>query len=411
VTDPERSIGLRSAIFLVIASMVGTGVFTTSGFTLRDVGSPSLVLLAWALGGLLALAGALSYAELVAALPENGGEYALLTRIYHPAVGFTAGVIGVVVGFAAPIALTSLAFGRYVDAALPGVGDKPLALGMLTLVVFLQRDGKLGAQDALTFFKFGLLLLLLAIGLPAIAPTRLAEGTPSWGPMAVALVYVSYSYSGWNAAAYVAGELHAPQRTVPLALGGGAVAVTGLYLLLNLAILGLAPASVLSGNLEVAALAASASFGETAGQAVTAAVAFGLLANAGALLRTGSRILSAMGRRHPLAAPLGRRSLAVLFGLAVVMILTSSFEPLLEYAGVTLTLTAALTVAGVIVLRWREPELERPYRVFAYPLPPLLFLALAAWMIVFTLMQRPWSAGAAVATLAAGFVLYGIQRR
>jgi APA family basic amino acid/polyamine antiporter len=411
VTDPERSIGLRSAIFLVIASMVGTGVFTTSGFTLRDVGSPSLVLLAWALGGLLALAGALSYAELVAALPENGGEYALLTRIYHPAVGFTAGVIGVVVGFAAPIALTSLAFGRYVDAALPGVGDKPLALGMLTLVVFLQRDGKLGAQDALTFFKFGLLLLLLAIGLPAIAPTRLAEGTPSWGPMAVALVYVSYSYSGWNAAAYVAGELHAPQRTVPLALGGGAVAVTGLYLLLNLAILGLAPASVLSGNLEVAALAASASFGETAGQAVTAAVAFGLLANAGALLRTGSRILSAMGRRHPLAAPLGRRSLAVLFGLAVVMILTSSFEPLLEYAGVTLTLTAALTVAGVIVLRWREPELERPYRVFAYPLPPLLFLALAAWMIVFTLMQRPWSAGAAVATLAAGFVLYGVQRR
>jgi len=374
-----RRIGVRTATFLVVASMVGTGVFTTSGLLLADLRSAPAVLLAWGLGGVLAMAGALSYAELVAALPSNGGEYYLLSVIYHPSIGFASGVVSFVVGFSAPIAASALAFGHYVHALWPAVPELPPALALVAVMcavhAFRVRAGG-GVQDALTAFKVLLIAGFVAVGAAFLVPERLAEAerpllAATLSPQfAVALIYVTFSYSGWNAAAYVAGEVRAPSRTLPLALMAGTALVTLLYLGINLVFLAGAPAEQLRGEVEVGHVAAVHLLGRPAGSVMSGIIALGLVSTVGALIMTGTRVLEAMGRDHGTLALLARRATGggpfvavVLQGaVAVIMVLTASFDALLGYIGFTLSVFAALTVLGVIVMRAQAPELERPYR-------------------------------------------------
>lgn len=404
--------------------MIGTGVFTTSGLLLETLGSPRAVLAAWLAGGLLAAAGALSYAELVAALPRNGGEYQLLSRIYHPAAGFAAGAISLVVGFAAPLAAAALAFGRYASSAVPSLRPVPAAVAVV-LVFSVAHGIDVGwgrrIQGGLTAIQVAVIAAFAVAGLALGDPGHLAAraerpllssvGSPSF---AVALILVSFAYSGWNGAAYIAGEVRAPSRAVPAALLAGTGLVTVLYVALNLVFLSAAPAAELSGVVEVAHVAAARLLGPWGARGASALVALTLASSVGAMLLAGPRVADEMGRDHPALAALARRTgrgapaaaVAVQAALALAMIATASFGALLGYIGFTLSICAGLTVLGVVVLRVREPGLPRPYRAWGYPLTPLLFLALSAWMVGHAFLERPASSLAGAATIALSLLAY-----
>lgn len=407
--------------------MIGTGIFTTSGFLVRDLASLSAVLIAWLVGGFVALAGALSYAELVGMFPENGGEYQLLERIYHPAVGFVAGWISLIVGFSAPIAAAALAFGEYLQAVAPAI---PAQLSAVTLifaftalnVAHVRASGV--AQNLLAALQVVLILVFIAAGLTTGDLSRITEGSTSTSAallspaFAVGLVYVSFGYSGWNASAYVAGEIERPRTNLPIALATGTLLVTLLYVGLNVVFLAGAPASELAGQVDIAHIAAVTLFGDTAGIFVTILISIGLAASVAAMILSGARIYEAMGLRHKRLSFLNRRTAtggpiyATLLQstLAIIMTLTASFETLLVYVGFTLALSTGLTVAGVYILRRREPEHPRPYRVTGYPITPLLFLLLVGWTITHTLQQRAAAAAAGLITIATGLAAYYLLR-
>ncbi|MCK5800833.1 MAG: amino acid permease [Deltaproteobacteria bacterium] len=428
----RRRLGPLTATLLVVANMVGTGVFTTTGFLVRDIPSSPAILVGWLIGGILALCGALSYGELTAALPRNGGEYQLLSRIYHPLLGFVAGFVSLIVGFSAPIAAAALAFGRYLVVLLPGVdGAKPGVVPMvvaLSLVVLLSmlhaahvRVGG-GVQNIFTLTKVGLIAVYIVGGLfrgdmsrIVAGATASTVGSATLSPaFAVGLIYISFSYSGWNGAAYLAGEVKRPARTLPMALIFGTILVTVLYAGLNVVFLAAAPRAALAGKVEIGHVAARALFGSGAGDALSAVIALALVSSVSAMVMAGPRVYQAMGDDCPRLRLLSYRSVAggpvvsiALQGVvALAMILTSTFELLLSYIGFTLSLSAGLTVFGVLVLRRREPVLERPYKSLGYPLTPLLFVALSLWMAGHALFAKPIVGLAGLGTLAVGALLY-----
>jgi len=426
---PPRRLGALTATLLVVASMIGTGVFTTTGFLVADIRSPSAVLLAWLVGGIVALCGALAYGELAAALPRNGGEYQLLSRIYHPLVGFVAGWISFVVGFSAPIAASALAFGHYLAALAPGV-DPVVSAAVLAVALSALHalHVTLGArvQNVLTLAKVALIVLFIVGGLAKVdvglvfAGADAAFGEAAFSPaFAVGLIFVSFAYAGWNGAVYLGGEVRRPGRNLPLALVAGTGLVVVLYCLLNLVFLSSAPAQQLAGVLEIGHVAAAEIFGARAGSWLTAMIALALVSSVGALIMAGPRVYESVGRDYPALAVLSRRSrmggpvvaLALQTVAILVMIATASFGTLLTYIGFTLSVSSGLTVVGVMVLRRREPDLERPYRTLLYPLTPLLFTLLSLWMIVHALGQRPAAGLAGLATMAAGVVLFLLVRR
>ncbi len=455
---PPRALGGSTAILLIVASMIGAGVFTTTGFLIGDLGSTSAVLIAWGLGGLTALCGALAYAELAAALPHNGGEYSLLGRIYHPSVGFVAGWISLIVGFSAPMAAAAIAFGEYLGRLFPSLD--PTAAGLtaiLALALLHSLRVRLGGlvQNAVTAATILLIVAFIAGGLAFGDYSRL---TPLGDPQtlqaltspafAVGLIYVSFAYSGWNAAAYIAGEIAEPSRSIPRALVKGTLLVTALYLGLNLVFLIGAPASELAGEVEVGYIAAEHLFHAppvTAG--LTLIVALGLLTTVSALMMAGPRVYEALGADYPRLRHLAQRltqgtdtesddaepdpqggaapraprpqgaegrgpatAIALQAVIAAAMMLTATFSDLLTYMGITLALSSGLTVAGVFVLRRREPDLARPYRTWGHPFTTLLALGLMGWMIIFTVTQRPLTSLFAAGTIIAGLALYVVVR-
>jgi APA family basic amino acid/polyamine antiporter len=428
VKIPGRFIDLRTAILLVVASMIGTGVFTTLGFQASAVPDGASLLLVWFLGAMVALCGALSYAELVAAIPRSGGEYHLLSRIYHPVLGELAGLVSVTVGFAAPVALAAVALGRYAGTALP---FDPLwtAVGVVALVTALHGvDMELGRRFQvlmtlakvafiLGFCGFALALVLVdgpAPGSLSALPTAETPGRVFSAPFGLALIYVSYAYAGWNAAAYVVDEVEDPERTVPRALVQGTLLVAGLYVLLNLVFLWTVPLTELAGTVEVGALSARHLFGPVGGDALSLAMSLLLVSSVSALVLTGPRVLLTMGRDIRALSWVGvatrrgtpARAILVQQALAIGMILTDSFEWILTFAGFTLSLSACITVAGVFVLRSREPALARPYRIPLYPWPPLVFVVMSLIGLIAVLIERPLTVLSVLAALVLGaFIL------
>jgi APA family basic amino acid/polyamine antiporter len=420
----RRQLGWRTGTLLVIASMIGTGVFTTTGILLESLDSPTTIIACWAVGGFLALTGALSYAELASALPSNGGEFLFLSRIYHPAVGFVAGAVSLIVGFAAPMAASAIAFSYYIERVFPGAPGTLLAILLIAGLSCLHAwrvDHGSRAQNLFTVGKVGMIIVFIGAGMwliddayPLISNDRLTGSTLTSPDFAISLVLVSFAYTGWNASIYIAGEMQNPQHNLPLSLTVGTVSVTVLYVLLNIVFLAAGPLSELTGIVEVGHVAAVALFGESAARVFSAMIALGLISTIGAYIMTGPRVLEAMGEAYPrLRFLTGRRdqsgplpAIILQATLALVMLLTASFEALLTYIGFTLSVFALLTIVGVIILRIREPELRRPYKVIAYPLTPLLAIGLLAWMIIHSISANPAVTIAGAATIAMGFILY-----
>ncbi|MEZ4440535.1 MAG: amino acid permease [Polyangiaceae bacterium] len=420
--EPPRQLGFLTAFSLVVASMVGTGVFTTTGLLTKDVPSPTGILLCWTVGGLAALCGAFAYAELGAAFPHSGGEYQFLARLMHPAVGFLSAFVSLIVGFAAPLAAIALAFGQYLTAMGVPV-DPRLSGGALVVGLSVLNAWRVSAgakfQNVFTLGKLLVIAAFVLFGLPRgtwanldVGP-GLAAVVPTPG-FAVGLLWVSFAYTGWNAAAYVAGEVAEPAKVLPRALVLGTLVVTALYVALNLVFLVGAPFDALAGQVAVGTVAAKHLFGAAGGQVLSGIIALGLVSTVGAVLVTGPRIYEAVGKDVPRLAFLARRSpqggpvygVALQAALALVMMLTASFDQLLIYIGFTLSIFGALAVACVFILRRRG--IAMPYRMPAFPLPPLVFLALMLWMIVSGIVERPVAAAFGAGTLVLGLVAYAL---
>ncbi len=421
-------IGRVTLTALLVSNMVGTGVFTSLGFQARGLHTTFALLLLWVVGGVAAACGALSYAELGAALPRSGGEYVYLGRAYHPLVGFLGGWVSMTAGFAAPIALAGIAFGRYVGAVVP-VAPLPASLVLVGAAALLHATNLTAGrrvQVALTVANLLLIVGFVAAGLARGGqPVPLAPTPDAWREVAspafaVSLVYVGYAYTGWNAAGYVAGEVRDPRRAVPLAAALGTGLVAWCYLLLNYTFLRLAPLADLEGVVEVGALAARHAFGPAGATVVSATIALLLVATVSAMVLAGSRVTQAvaggMQRAGVLSARTAggtpRNAVFAQAALVALLLLTNSFERVMAYTGFTLTLTSLLAVVGLLVLRVREPALPRPYRAWGYPVTPLVYVAVSLWTLGFVLAERPRESLLGLATVLAGVpVWWGLRDR
>lgn len=425
----ESRFSPATAVAVVVANMIGTGVFTSLGFQLLEIQSGFVILMLWAVGGVAALCGALCYAELGAALPRSGGEYNFLGRIYHPGVGFVSGWISATIGFAAPTALAAITFGAYLSSVFTALSPVPCATALvigLTLVHMWTRRSSGGVQRWFTGLKVAFiavfcLLVLWKTGdaqpvsfLPASGDAVLLTG----GAFAVALIYVSYAYTGWNAVTYLSSELREPQRVLPVVLTLGTVAVALAYVLLNFTFLYAAPIDALMGELEVGYVAARHVFGDRGAAVMGVALALLLVSTVSAMIMAGPRVLQVIGEDFPAFRMLARTNshglpsvaVAAQSALALAFIWTASFESILVFAGFTLGLSTFLTVLGLFVLRVRRPGLPRPYRLTAYPLPALVYLAITGWTLAYILMERPHESLMGLVLIGAGAAFYGLTR-
>ena len=421
--ESRRQIGFATAASVIVANMVGTGVFTSLGFQVLATHQGFALLALWAVGGVVALCGALSYAELGAAYPHSGGEYVYLGRVYAPWLGFLGGWVSMTVGFAAPIALAALAFGRYLAVVLPVAPVFGSVLVLVLVAAVHATDLHLARrfQVSLTTLELALIAGFIVAGLAYKSPEPIsfAPSARAWREMAqpafaVSLIYVSYAFSGWNAAGYIAGEIERPSRNIPLALISGTALVAILYLVLNWTFLRTIPLDRLGGVVEVGALSATAMFGAIGGRIMSGMIAMLLVATISAMVLAGSRVTEAVSRDLARLSMIGartarnvpRNAILLQVGITLALLLTNSVERVMTYAGFTLNLNTLLAVLGLFIARRREPHRVLPYRTWGYPAVPLVFIGVSLWTLGFVLWERPLASLAGLATVAAGGAIY-----
>jgi basic amino acid/polyamine antiporter, APA family len=418
---------MLTATAIAVADMIGIGVFTSLGFQVQDIPSAFSVMMLWIVGGVVALCGALSYAELAAAFPRSGGEYNFLSRIYHPAAGFLAGWISATVGFTAPVALAAMAFGEYFYGVIPVASPLALGLGVAWLVSLVHLAGirhSSAFQNASTLLKVGLIVVLIVAGLAwgspqaiSFAPSLSDLHYMTGAPFAISLVFVLYSYSGWNAATYITGEISDPQRSLPLSIVIATLIVLVLYVDLNAVFLYTTPIERMAGQIDVALIAGQHIFGDAGGRIVGALICVGLVSAISAMMWIGPRVTMVMGEDIPMLRFFARKTkngvpgVAILFQLALVnlLIMSGSFKTVLEYVQFSLTFCSFLTVLGVIVLRYTQPSLPRPYRTWGYPVTPLVFLSVTLFVMIYLVVEQPVQSLAGILTMLAGLLVYGIH--
>jgi APA family basic amino acid/polyamine antiporter len=438
----KREIGLFSATILVIANMVGTGIFTTSGFIMEELGNPQAMLLCWFVGGIFALCGALCYGELGAMFPRAGGEYVFLRESFGKGMGFLSGWISLIVGFSAPIAAASIAFATYFFRILPAsfsakftapflkigiLAISPITILATTVIIIFSlihyHSVFLGArvQNSLTVFKTGLIIVFVVAGLCLGhgSTENFSKGLEIslifQDKFAISLIFITFAYSGWNAAAYLGGEIKNPTRNIPLALFIGTALVVCLYLLLNIVYIYALSPGEMSGVLEVGTKSAVSLFGDHISRYFSGAIAIGILSVLSAMIMTGPRVYYAMARDSVFFELFGKVNglrqtpvYAILLqaAIAIVMVITSSFDKLLLYIGFTLSLCAMLTVVGMMLLRIKKPDLKRRYKTFGYPVTPLLFILGNLWIIYFCIKSRPITSLFGLGTIGLGVLFY-----
>ena len=404
----------------VIANMIGTGIFTTTGLMVSMGASAGDILLGWFLGGIIAFCGALCYGELGANMPHSGGEYFYLTRLLHPSLGFVTGWVELIVGFAAPIAAVAMALNLYLGSVIAGWPVRIMAAAMIIGVAALHSyDLHMGSrvQSALTIMKVALILLFVAgvFFSPRPAPANAFTVNPGFlfsSAFAVVLVFVSFAYSGWNAAAYIGADLRDPERTLPWASLIGTGTVAALYVMLNVSYLTVVPSAELAGVAEVGNVVATRLWGSTGGDIVSLLISATLLCPLSAMILVAPRMAEAMsndGLLPAVLAKLNSRNVpanAVMFiaAISALITMTSSFERLLIYIGFTLNIFAALAVIALI--RLRQSGQSKHKTCMGYPFTPIVFLIFTIWMTVWSIQSQPVATLTALATLAVAFIVY-----
>ena len=383
------------------------------------------ILILWSIGGLVALAGAFSYAELGAYYKRSGGEYHYLSELYHPLVGYLAGWISLTVGFAAPVALAAMAMGAYVEHMIsvsPQVTALVVVLGATLVHSFSVRQSSI-FQNVITFLKLLLIIGFVLAGLLMTYEKQALDWSAEWQAelllpaFAVSLVYVTYSYTGWNAAAYIVSEIRTPEKNLPRGLINGTLIVTVLYVLLQFVFLKNASFQQLKGELEVGQIIANNLFGSSGGDLVSTAIALFLLSSISAMIWVGPRVSLVMAEDYKLWRFLKYKNVsdvpvrAVWFqsGISVLMIATGTFEQVLLYCGFILQMSSALCVAGTIKLHRKGVEL--PFRNPFHPWLPVVFLGVSLWILVFLIYEQPLESGIGFGIIILGWITYWISNK
>lgn len=422
-------LGFTTAVSLVIANMVGTGVFTSLGFQVIDIKSPFAIICLWLVGGIIALCGALTYGEIGVALPRSGGEYNYLSKLYHPLVGFLSGWVSITVGFAAPVALAAVALGSYVSKIFPQVSVNLLAItvvGIITMIHTTNLKTGSGFQRIFTLLKVIVIVFFIIMGFTYTPEhvTIIGAQAGSWKEIfspafAVSLVYVSYAYSGWNASSYIAEEIDKPEKNLPRSLFIGTLVVTILYVLLNFIFMYTVPTDKLAGYVEVGYLSAINIFGAKIGNLMGLVIALLLVSSISAMIMAGPRISKAIGEdlgKLNLLAKTNKNGIpyvAIILQsiITVVLILTAQFESVLTFIGFSLSLFTFLTVCGIFIIRSRGMHKTLAYKTFGYPVIPIIYLALNAWMLYFTITNKPLESLYGLINVAIGAIVWLLVRK
>lgn len=447
VSSPKMpaEFGLAMATFIIVASMVGVGILTTSGFTVYFVGSNQLMLGLWVLGGVIAAAGALTLCELSAAMPKTGGDYVYLHEAFGPLAAFLSGWVSFLIGFAAPSAAS--AFGAAKFLLVPLRLEGPAALytqrGLATLAILAfatihatSRGGTSRVQGWITSLKLTLLVLFVIAGLSVGWPrhANLVDLPPVTSSRVLAmmfsLVYISYAYIGWNAASYLAGEIVAPQRLLPRAIVLGTAGVVALYLGLNLVYALAFSADEIKAIVDspgnqlpfkpdavapIAQLAAQRLFGARWSDPLSVAIGLMLLSSLSAYVLVGPRVIFAMaqaGQFPKVAGRLSRRSATPVVatvlqvGCTLALLWTGSFDSLVIYASVGLAIFSMLTISAVYVLRMKRPDLPRPFKTPGYPVTPAVYLVFTAILTAAAFSERPTVSTYSLLSILAGIPIY-----
>jgi len=427
---PSRALSLFDVVCLIVGIIIGVGVYQMAPAVAQGAGSWRGVFLIWGVGGVLSLCGALSYAELASAYPREGGDYVYLTRAYGGWAGFLFGWIQVAVVRPGDIAVMAFAFAAYAAAIFDPWGGRnstltqtvyaAVATATLTGINILSVHKGKWTQNILTTVKAVGLLAIAAIGLMAGRPESAAPPAEGGLPVSLALIFVLFSYGGWNEMAYVAAEVKNPRRNIVRALVTGMIVVTVLYLLLNGVFLYTLGFGGMAASEAVAADTVAAVLPRIGGRLISVLICISALGAVNGLIFAGARISYAVGKDHALFRPLGQwngktgtpvRALLLqgAVALGLVIALRSFVDTVIYTAPAVYTFYFATSLA-VIVLRRRDPETERPYRVTAYPVPPLLFCGVCGFLIYSAVTYKPKIALAALAILLLGLPVYWFSR-
>ncbi|MBI4428854.1 MAG: amino acid permease [Ignavibacteriales bacterium] len=433
----QRRLGLFPLTNIVVANMVGAGIFTTSGLLMRDLADPIIMIALWVVGGIIAVCGALSYGQLGAAMPEAGGEYIFLTKLFHPVLGFLTGWTSFVVGFSAPIAASSIGFSEYLNRAFPDLFEwmampflplepqRIVAVIIILLFSFVHMRGiEIGArvQNYLTVMKVGLILAVVAAGLAFgsgdvthfRAPSSFSFDFAGWKTLGLSLMWIMFAYSGWNASTYLGAEVKDPSMNLPRSLLAGTGIVLALYVGLNVMLVyALSPADM-SGVLSVVGMAMGSLFGSEMETIASVLISFALFSSLSAFIMLGPRVYYAMARDrvffrsisyvHP-RFEVPTRSIALQGMLAVVMVLSGTFDQILTFMGFALGIFPIAAVLGVYRLK---PEI-RPH--LGLRLAPVIYIVAGFCMLTLAFLQRPFESSIALGTVACGIPLYYIFKR
>ncbi len=434
--DLQRDFGLSTSTYIVVASMVGTGILISPGFMMVTLKNYPIIFGLWALGGVLALCGAVCVAELAAALPQAGGEYVYLREAYGLMPAFLSGWTSFILGFSAPLAVASHIAAKYLltplgwngnDASLLIKATAAIMIILITLPNLIGHRQSAWIQNLTTLMKLGLFILLVGMALLSGRGqfSHLAQGQPlkqvNLGDMATQLFYVMFAYSGWNAASYMAGEVKHPGKTLPRSLLLGTVLVTLLYLGLNLAFAYAMPLSAVGfeNAIHVPTLAVQHMFGIRTANVFTVCLGLTFLSTVSAFVITGPRIYYAMARDGLFPAAAGRvnkngipvYAMVAQSLCAIIILFTTDFENLYRYAAVGMCIFSLLFIAAVYVLRRTRPQMHRPFRVPGYPVVPGLFLGVILFMTVFAFKLWPKPSLLSVLSILAGIPVYTLWRK
>jgi APA family basic amino acid/polyamine antiporter len=443
----DRRLGPLDAASIVVSNVIGGGIFFVPILVAALVSDARAILFVWALGGALAFAGAMAYAELAALRPHAGGEYVYIRDAFGPAAAFLSGWTSFVAGFSGAIAASAIAVADYTGRFLPAAGDGsplltvplpgiPLVVSRKTIVALMVigaltiihiRGLRLGrvVQNGLTAVKVAALVLFVALGFTighGVTAQIVAPGTAGIAPMLLALIPIMFTYSGWNAGAYVAEEVRDPERNVPLALGLGTLAVIVIYLSLNALYLYALPPAELAAvpGARLTATVAERLFGVVAGGLLAAFTIVSLAASMSAMMIAGPRVYFAMARDGVFAAPAReihpkfRAPTQAIIAQAIwsgVLVLSGTLSQLVSYTGFAVVLFSAIAVAAVFVLRRRVPTEPRPFRAWGYPWAPATFIVASALMLANEIYRSPQTSVAGLAVIAAGVPMYLWMRR
>ena len=409
--------------------MIGTGVFTSLGYQLLDIQSGFSIIMLWFIGGVISLFGALSYSELASALPRSGGEYYLLSRILHPSIGLSAGIISATVGFSAPAVLAAIALANYLKPIFVNVNVSILAATVIILLNILHSFS-LGVGKSFqvwsTLLKLFTMILFIFAGIffsdkqnisfsPKLEDLKIVL-SPEF---AVNLVWVSYAYAGWNSSVYVVGEIVKPNKNIFKSILIGTLLVAAFYVMLNYVFLVVSPIESLKGEIEIGYISSVILFGEKSAKLISILIGLLLLSTVSSYVYVGPRIIQAIGEDYDKLSFLSKinqngvpfNAFIIQLVISLGFILSSTFEEVVLYTGIILIITTSITVCSLIYLRLKEPDLNRPYKVWGYPFTPFIFIILNTWILVYTVYLKPTESIIGICLMIFSLGLFFILKR